>query len=222
MVTIPYCRVYSDDQLQTDFTSSQDASQPMAHRKTRLSKTLGGLSSQLSVDDDDDDADNVSMKDLVSPLRTKASPPSNLRLQFSAPKARSNPSTPQRKVSYVAAVQNGELVSPQTLASSAQLDMLVEESLHNDSVFTHQGLPFGRRRSDPPHQDELIRSYTGRLLYQRQQQQQDAQPRGWWSADNTPFPPTEIFGPSSSTTNWSNFSSPFQQQRQNNKQESHL
>ena len=213
MNTIPCSRVYSDDQLHADFTNSQDASQPMAHRKTRLSKTLGGLSSQLSVDDDDDE-DNVSMKDLVSPLRPKASSPSNLRLQFSSPKPRSNPSTPQRKISYVAAVQNGELVSPQTLAP---LDMLAEESLA-DSVFTHQGLPFTRRQSDPPHQEELIRSYTGRLLYQRQPQS-EARLRTRWSTDNTPFPPTEIIGPSSSTANWSNFSSPLQQ---SNKQESHL
>ena len=209
-----------------DFTSSQDASQPMAHKKTRLSKTLGGLSSQLSVDDKDDE-DGESMKDLVSPLRPKTSPPSHLA--FSSPKPRSNPSTPRRQISYIAAMKDGELVSPQS--SAQQLDMLIEESLNGDSTFSHQGLLFSRRQSAPPQQLDCIPSYTGKLLYQRQhsqqqhqqqQQQQQQQlkathPRTRWSADNSRFSTTEIIGPSAPTTSWNNF-----QQPQPGKQESYL
>ena len=221
LVTLPSCRVHSTDEtgLCSDLTSSQDASQPKAHKKSRLSKGLGGLSSQLSMDDDCEP-----MQDLVSPIRDKVAPPFHLEKRtFSPPKPRTNPSSPRRKISYVSAVQDGGLISPQS-SYLAPLDMLVEEN-SSDAVFTHQGLLPSRRIPE----DDLTPSYTGRLLYKRQSQQQmkpqlEVRSQKRWSADNMPLPLTEIIGPSAPSNSWNNFSfhSHSLQHQHNKGQESNL
>lgn len=207
--------------LNSELTSSQDASQPMAHKKSRLSKTLGGLSSQLSMDEHED---FEPMKDLVSPIRDKVSPSSIFENRtFSPPKPRTNPSSPRRKISYVSAVQEGELISPQS-SYLAPLDRLVEEN-SSDGVFTHQGLLPDRRISVPARTD-LTPTYSGRLLYKRQppelvQPRLEGRPQKRRSATNLPLP---LIGPSAPSDSLNNFS-PFHShslQHHTKDQESHL